>query len=259
MTDPVLLVERRGPVAVLTLNRPAARNAVDSALAARLGRALELLDADPELRVGVLAGAGPAFCAGADLKALAAGEPVHDPEHPEWGFAGITRHPLRKPLVAAVEGAALGGGTEIVLSCDLVVAGAEARFGLPEVTRGLLAGAGGLVRLPRQIPVRAAMEAALTGESVPAGTAREWHLINRLVPAGEALATALVLAERIAANAPLSVRAGKRLVRLAATGCPESELWAENDEWSAALLASRDAGEGLRAFAERRTPVWTGH
>ncbi|GAA1291429.1 crotonase/enoyl-CoA hydratase family protein [Streptomyces sanglieri] len=259
MTDPVLLVERRGPVAVLTLNRPAARNAVNSALAARLGRALELLDSDPELRVGVLAGAGPAFCAGADLKALAAGEAVHDPEHPEWGFAGITHHPLRKPLVAAVEGAALGGGTEIVLSCDLVVGGAEARFGLPEVTRGLLAGAGGLVRLPRQIPVRAAMEAALTGESVPADTAREWHLINRLVPAGEALATALLLAERIAANAPLSVQAGKRLVRLAAAGCSEPELWAENDEWSAALLASRDAEEGLRAFAERRPPVWTGH
>lgn len=259
MSEPSVLLERRGPVAVVTLNRPAARNAVDSGLAALLGSTLEDIDRDPEVRVGVLTGAGAAFCAGADLKALAAGEPVHDPEHPEWGFAGITHHPLRKPLIAAVDGPALGGGTEIVLCCDLVVAGTGARFGLPEVARGLLAGAGGLVRLPRQIPVRAAMEAALTGETVSAETARDWHLVNRLVPAGEALGAALVLAERIAANAPLSVQASKQLIRSAAAGGPEPELWAENARLSTALLASDDAREGMRAFAERRPPVWRGN
>ncbi|MGA5700033.1 crotonase/enoyl-CoA hydratase family protein [Peterkaempfera bronchialis] len=258
MTTTPLLVERRGPVAVLTLNRPEVLNAVDSALAAELGAALNLLDRDPELRVGVLTGAGRAFCAGADLKALAAGEPVHDPAHEEWGFAGITHHPVRKPLIAAVDGVAYGGGTEIVLACDLVVAGEEARFGLPEASRGLLAGAGGLIRLPQQVPFRAAMEAALTGEPISAATAREWHLVNRLVPQGEALSMALVLAERIAANAPLSVQASRRLIRAAAAGAPESEIWSENAEFSTQLLASQDAKEGMLAFAERRSPVWQG-
>ncbi|AXI77287.1 crotonase/enoyl-CoA hydratase family protein [Peterkaempfera bronchialis] len=258
MTTTPLLVERRGPVAVLTLNRPEVLNAVDSALAAELGAALDLLDRDPELRVGVLTGAGRAFCAGADLKALAAGEPVHDPAHEEWGFAGITHHPVRKPLIAAVDGVAYGGGTEIVLACDLVVAGEEARFGLPEASRGLLAGAGGLIRLPQQVPFRAAMEAALTGEPISAATAREWHLVNRLVPQGEALSMALVLAERIAANAPLSVQASRRLIRAAAAGAPESEIWSENAEFSTQLLASQDAKEGMLAFAERRSPVWQG-
>ncbi|ROQ89044.1 short chain enoyl-CoA hydratase [Streptomyces sp. 2132.2] len=258
MNAPTVLFERRGHVAVLTLNRPEALNAVNSALAGELGAALDLLDRDPELRVAVLAGAGRAFCAGADLKALAAGEPVHDPAHEAWGFAGITHHPVRKPLIAAVEGFAYGGGTEIVLACDLVVAGEGARFGLPEVSRGLLAGAGGLIRLPRQVPARAAMEAALTGEPVSAATAREWHLVNRLVPRGEALSEALGLAERIAANAPLSVQASKRLVRAAAGGASESELWAANAELCTQLLACQDAAEGMRAFAERRSPRWRG-
>ncbi|MFE5810709.1 crotonase/enoyl-CoA hydratase family protein [Streptomyces sp. NPDC056491] len=258
MNAATVLVERRGPVAVLTLNRPEVLNAVNSALASELGAALELLDRDPGLRVGVITGAGRAFCAGADLKALAAGEPVHDPAHEDRGFAGIVHHPVRKPLIAAVDGIAYGGGTEIVLACDLVVAGEEARFGLPEVARGLLAGAGGLIRLPRQIPARAAMEAALTGEPFSAAAAKDWHLVNRLVPHGRALPEALLLAERIAANAPLSVQAGKRLVRAATGGTPDAELWEMNAEFCTRLLAGQDAEEGMRAFAERRSPVWQG-
>jgi crotonobetainyl-CoA hydratase len=256
--SPLVRFERRGHIAVLTLDRPAVRNAVDSALAAALGAALTELDRDPALRVGVLTGAGPVFCAGADLKALAAGGVVHDPDHEDWGFAGIVHHPVRTPLIAAVEGAALGGGLEIALACDLVVAAEDARFGLPEVTRGLLAGAGGLIRLPRLVPVRAAMEAALTGEPVSAATARQWHLVNRLAPPGHALRAALELAERVAAHAPLSVQAAKRLVRAAAGGTSEDELWRVNAELSTRLLASRDAREGMTAFAERRPPVWHG-
>ncbi|MFH0246250.1 crotonase/enoyl-CoA hydratase family protein [Streptomyces sp. HK10] len=257
--SPLVRFERRGHIAVLTLDRPAARNAVDSALAAALGAALTELDRDPVLRVGVLTGAGPVFCAGADLKALAAGGVVHDPDHEEWDFAGIVHHPVRTPLIAAVEGAALGGGLEIVLACDLVVAAEDARFGLPEVTRGLLAGAGGLIRLPRLVPVRAAMEAALTGDSVSAATARQWHLVNRLAPPGHALHAALELAERVAAHAPLSLQAAKRLVRAATGGTSEDELWRINAELSTRLLASRDAREGMTAFAERRPPVWHGY
>ncbi|MFG2298592.1 crotonase/enoyl-CoA hydratase family protein [Streptomyces sp. NPDC048603] len=258
MTAPAVRFERRGSIAVLTLDRPAARNAVNSAVAAALGAALTRLDEDDDLHVGVITGAGPVFCAGADLKALAAGEPVHDPAHEEWGFAGIAHHPVRKPLIAAVEGAALGGGTEIALACDLVVAAEDARFGLPEVTRGLLAGAGGLVRLPRLVPPRAAMEAALTGEPFSAATAREWHLVNRLAPNGRALDTALELATRIAANAPLSVRAATAMVRAAAEGTAADRLWRLNAEHCARLLSSRDAAEGMAAFAGRRAPVWHG-
>ncbi|MFJ6015156.1 crotonase/enoyl-CoA hydratase family protein [Streptomyces sp. NPDC092952] len=255
---PLVRFERRGPVAVLTLNRPAVRNAVDSALAAALGTALTELDRDPTLRVGVLTGAGPVFCAGADLKALAAGGPVHDPDHEAWGFAGIVHHPVRPPLIAAVEDAALGGGLEIVLACDMVVASEDARFGLPEVTRGLLAGAGGLILLPRLVPVRAAMEAALTGEPVSAATARQWHLVNRLTPPGHALDAALELADRVATHAPLSLQAAERLVRASSGGTSDDELWRINAELSTRLLASRDAREGMTALAERRPPVWHG-
>jgi crotonobetainyl-CoA hydratase len=254
--EPPVLVERRGPVTVITLNRPRVLNAVDTALAVDLGAALERVEDDRACRVGVLTGAGRAFCAGADLTALAAGRPVHDPAHPEWGFAGITRHPLRKPLIAAVNGLAYGGGLEISLTCDLVVAAAEATFALPEAARGLLAGAGGLVRLPQQVPFRAAMELALTGQPVTAETAAAWHLVNRVVPAGQALDAALELANQIAQNAPPSVQAGKRLIRAAVANVPEPQLWARNDAECAAVLAGGDAAEGMRAFVERRAPVW---
>src|SRR5438132_2883212 len=165
MTDsPAVLVERRGPVLLMTLNRPAAKNAINADVSAGLGEAIEILADDAELRVGVITGAGAAFSAGADLKELAANRPVLAPQHPEWGFAGIVEHYVDKPLIAAVNGFALGGGTEIALACDLVVADESAAFGLPEVRRGLMAAAGGVLRLQRQIPWRIAVEMALTGE-----------------------------------------------------------------------------------------------
>lgn len=248
--------ERRDHVAVIGLRRPEARNAVNAEMAQGLAACLDELAADPSLRVGVLTATGPVFCAGADLKALAAGQPVDVPGREHLGFAGMTHHPVDKPLIAAVEGVAFGGGTELVLACDLVVAAETARFGLPEVTRGLIAGAGGVVRLPQQIPVRFAMEVALTGEPFTAATALSWGLVNRVVATGTALAEAMVLAERIATNAPLSVRSSKRMVRLAAYG--SDDLWERNARECAALLASADAREGMRAFTEKRPPRWSG-
>lgn len=259
LANRTVLFRVRGHVAVITLNRPQALNAVNSRLAAELGAALERLDADPDLRVGVLASSTDrAFCAGADLKALAAGQPVHDPAHPEWGFAGIARHNVVKPLVAAVEGGAFGGGMEILLACDLVIAGAGASFALPEVTRGLLAGAGGLVRLPGLVPPRAALEAALTGDAISAATAAGWGLVNRVVPHGRALTEAMTLAARIAENAPLAVQASKRLIRAAGSGLKDTELWRRNAAEIDHIFATADAAEGMSAFAERRPPRWQG-
>lgn len=254
-----VLFRVQGHVAVITLNRPQVLNAVNAQLAAELGAALERLDADPDLRVGILTSSTDrAFCAGADLKALAAGQSVHDPDHPEWGFAGIAHHKIVKPLIAAVEGGAFGGGMEILLACDLVVAGAGASFGLPEVTRGLLAGAGGLVRLPGLVPLRAALEAALTGDPVTAATAADWGLVNRVVPHGRARREAMILASRIAENAPLAVQASKRLIQAAGSGLPDAELWRRNDAEIEHIFATTDAAEGMRAFAERRPPRWLG-
>jgi crotonobetainyl-CoA hydratase len=252
--------ERRGAVGVITLNRPAARNAVNAALSAAVGAALEELEADPELAAGVVTGAGPAFCAGADLKALAAGERIGAPGHPEWGFAGLVEHRVDKPLVAAVNGLALGGGTEILLACDLAVLGEDALLGLPEVRYGLLAGAAGLIRLPRQFPVKLAMEHALTGRPISPEVALRHGLVNRVVPSAAVLPTALELAAEIAANAPLAVRATKRLVRAAAGAGAGSDrrLYRQQDEEIARLVASADAREGPRAFAEKRPPVWSG-
>lgn len=257
---PAVTVERRGAVGLITLNRPDALNAVDSRLSAALGEALDQLQADDSLRVGVLTGAGRAFCAGADLKAIAAGRPITAPEHPEWGFAGLVEHPVDKPLVAAVNGFALGGGTEIVLACDLAVLSQDASLGLPEVTRGLFAGAGGLIHLPRQLPLKVAMEAALVGDPIPPTEALRWGLVNRVVPTTEVLDVALALAERIADNAPLSVRTGKRMVRAAvgAGSAWDRDVWAHQDRELRDILASRDAREGASAFAEKRPPVWTG-
>ncbi|WP_406729119.1 crotonase/enoyl-CoA hydratase family protein [Streptomyces sp. GD-15H] len=253
-------LERRGHVGVITLNRPQAMNAVNSALSAAVGAALEEIAADPDLRVGVITGAGRAFCAGADLKELAAGRPVTAEGHEEWGFAGLVQHPIDKPLIAAVNGFALGGGTEIVLACDLVVAAEEARLGLPEVKRGLMAAAGGVFRMPRQIPSKVAAELLFTGEPMSAQTAHGWGLVNRVVPGEQVLASALELAESIAANAPLSVQSSKRLMRdsYAYGSDLDPQLWTLNHKEMAALMASEDAKEGPRAFAEKRTPRWTG-
>ncbi len=253
-TEPVVLVERRGAVSIITINRPAVRNAVNQAVSQGIAAALDELDEDDSLGVGILTGAGGSFCSGMDLKAFVNGE---RPEIPGRGLAGLTEHAPRKPLIAAVEGFALAGGCEIVLACDLVVASSSARFGIPEVTRGLVAGAGGLVRLPRKIPRQIALQYALTGEHFTADDAHRWGLVNRLCGEGEALANALELANAILANAPLAVQMTKRIVA-------ESASWGEEESWDRQralvdeVLATDDAREGALAFSEKRPPRWTG-
>ena len=256
---PSVLVERRAHVAVVTLNRPGSRNAVNADLSERLGAAVDQIERDPEIRAGILTGSGPVFCAGADLKAAAAGKSNFS-SRPDWGFAGLTRHIISKPLIAAVNGAALGGGLEIVLSCDLAISSSAATFGLPEVTRGIIAGAGGLVRLAEQMPHKLALELALTGEPVTAARAAEIGLVNAVVEPDCLMAAALTLAERIVANAPLAVQASKRVVqRIVAGARPEESLgWALNQAEVAALHGSHDWQEGPAAFAQKRPPVWTG-
>jgi crotonobetainyl-CoA hydratase len=253
-------LERRGHVGILWLNRPDRLNAVNGDLCLTAGTILEEISTDPELRVCVISGVGSAFCAGADLKAIAAGEKIRAEGHPEWGFAGIVRHYIDKPVIAAVNGFALGGGTEILLACDLAVIDAEAKLGLPEVKRGLMAGAGGVLRLPSQVPPKIALEMALTGEPIGAETARTWGLVNRVAPHGQALAWALELAEAIAANAPVAVAASKLLIHR--VGQADSDwdagLWKVNQEELRRVISSEDAKEGPRAFAQKRAPVWSG-
>ena len=254
------VLRREGPVAVITLNRPRAMNAVNAAMSAAVGNALRELDEDPELSVGVITGTGRAFCAGADLKELGAGRPVSAPGHPEWGFAGLVRHVVDKPLIAAVNGFALGGGTEIVLACDLAVISEDAQLGLPEVKRGLVAAAGGLLRLHRQIPPKVAAHAALTGEPLDAATALRWGLVNEVVPTDHVVARALRLAGQIAANAPLAVRASKRIMRRSAEYGSDWDpaIWDMNEAEFGEVRRSADAEEGPRAFAEKRPPRWQG-
>lgn len=258
---PAVLVENRGNVAVITINRPQARNAVNSAVTDALGRALEQADRNPEIRAIILTGAGDqSFCAGADLKAIASGEGIHpsDPEHRKWGFAGVVTHRISTPLIAAVNGTALGGGTELVLAADLAVAAERASFGLPEVKRGLIAGAGGAFRIVDALPKKIGMEILLTGRAISAAQAAELGLINRIVPDSELLDAATALADEIAANAPLAVQASKRL----AQGIVDGDVPAEAAQWEAntkeivAVFTSKDAMEGPRAFAEKRAPVW---
>lgn len=249
-----VLVETRGRVLIVTLNRPERRNAIDRATSEAVAAALDRLDADAGLSVGILTGAGGQFCAGMDLKAFLDGERV---ELPGRGLAGLTSAPPAKPLIAAVEGYALAGGCEIALACDLLVASDTAIFGLPEVKRGLIAGSGGLLRLPERLPRPLAMELALTGRMMAADEAARWGMVNRLCPAGQALETALALAADIAANAPLALVASKRLV---AEGprWPAQEIWSRQDELLEPVITSEDAREGARAFVEKRPPVWTG-
>jgi crotonobetainyl-CoA hydratase len=256
---PAVLTELRDHVLVVTLNRPEARNAVNGALTQGLGDALERAQGDPKIRVVVLTGAGDkSFCAGADLRAISRGESLNPPGTEQWGFAGFVNHPISKPVIAAVNATALGGGTELVLASDLAVAAESARFGLPEVRRGLMAAAGGLVRLPEQLPRKVAMHLILTGEPIDAETALRWGLVNEVVPDGRVLDAALDLAEVIAANAPLSVQASKRVALGIRDGAlpAERDAWQANDEEMMALFASEDAMEGPLAFAEKRTPVW---
>ncbi|MFC7502388.1 crotonase/enoyl-CoA hydratase family protein [Nocardioides sp. GCM10030258] len=258
-TGRAVVLDRRGPVALITLNRPDAMNAVNADVSRALGAALAEFAGDRQLRVAVVTGAGRAFCAGADLKELGAGRTVLDVDHPERGFAGFVRHFVDKPIIAAVNGFALGGGTEIVLAADMAVMSDAAKLGLPEVKRGLVAAAGGLLRLHRQIPPKVAAEAIFTGEPLDAATALQWGLVNRVVPAEEVLATALALAEKIAANAPLAVQTSKRIMMRSAVGSDwESPLWEMNEAEFRAVGASEDALEGANAFAQKREPIWVG-
>lgn len=247
-------VDRDADVLVITIDRPAARNALDAATSAGIAEAVDLLDADSSSRVGILTGSGGTFCAGADLKALLAGE---SPDLPGRGLGGITRTPPNKPLIAAVEGHALAGGMELVLACDLVVASASATFGLPEVRRGLVAAAGGVLALPQRIPRNVAMGMILTGDPITAQQAYEVGLVNTVTDTGAALDRALDLARRIARNAPLAVAASKRVVAAVPTW-PGEECWVRQAEIVDPVFASADAREGARAFADKREPVWRG-
>ncbi|GAA2320392.1 crotonase/enoyl-CoA hydratase family protein [Streptomyces caniferus] len=251
---PDVRTERIGTSLLITLDRPRARNAVNADVAVQLAHALDELADDPALRVGILTGAGGTFSAGMDLKAALAGE---SPEIPGRGFGGLTETVTAKPLIAAVEGWAMGGGFELALACDLIVAADDARFGLPEVKRGLIAAGGGAIRLPKRIPYHLAMELLLTGEPVSGERAGLLGIANRVVPAGETVTTALELAARLAANAPLALAAVKKIAHTA-DGTPEPAAFAAQRAEMAALAASADVREGMTAFAERRAPVWQG-
>ncbi|MFF5365721.1 crotonase/enoyl-CoA hydratase family protein [Streptomyces sp. NPDC013187] len=253
-TPPVVRTERIGSTLLITLDRPEARNAVNAATATALAAALDELEADPALRVGVLTGEGGTFSAGMDLKAALRGE---SPEIEGRGFGGLTESRPDKPLIAAVEGFAMGGGFELALACDLIVAAEDARFGLPEVKRGLIAAGGGVIRLPGRIPHHLAMEFLLTGEAVDGRRAGELGLANRVTSKGQAVAEALRLAERVAENAPLALAAVKRVVR-AADGASDEEAFAFQRTQMKSLMASDDVREGMTAFAERRPARWTG-
>jgi crotonobetainyl-CoA hydratase len=261
-TAPAALTERRGNTLLVTINRPDARNAVNQAVSIGIGDALQQAQDDPEIWAVVITGAGDkSFCAGADLKAISRGENIFHPEHAEWGFAGYVQHFIDKPIIAAVNGTALGGGTELALASDLVVAQQSARFGLPEVKRGLIAAAGGVFRIVDQLPRKVAMELLVTGDPISADDAARWGLINQVVPDGPgnpALDAALALADRITVNAPLAVQASKRVAVGADNGSITAEVaaWKRSNREIRTVFTSEDAREGPLAFAQKRAPVW---
>ena len=249
--------ERRGHVEILTINRPEARNAINGDVSLAMSSALDELETDDDCWVVILTGAGEkAFSAGMDLKAFASGEGGSIMGAP-GGFAGITQRSFSKPIIAAVNGAALAGGCEIMLACDLVVAADHATFGIPEVKRGLFAGAGGLIRLPKRLPLAIALELALTGESIDADRALALGLVNRVVPSDRLIEEAFALADVIADNAPLAVRWTKKVV-VGAVSVGDKEGWALNNEAVGIVFTSADAMEGPVAFAEKRKPRWQG-
>ena len=248
--------EQRGPFAVIKINRPEARNAVNSAVAEGIEAAIDKIEADDAVWVGIITGEPPVFCAGADLKEINSGN-AGGLSTKRGGFGGITQRERTKPIIAAVDGPALAGGTEIVLSCDLVVASTSATFGIPEVKRSLVAAAGGLFRLGRKVPVNIAMELTLTGDPIDATRAHHFGLVNRLVEPGEALDAAIALAEQICANAPVAVRESRKIV-LEATNAPDDVGWRMSVEGMAKAMQSEDFSEGLTAFIEKRKPVWKG-
>ena len=254
--EPLVLVEQRGYVQILTLNRPDAMNAFNMALSEALGEALDELDANPDVRVGVITGAGRGFSAGMDLKAFVSGGGIDAMPNPAGrGFGGIAERSAAKPLIAAVERFALAGGLEVALSCDLIVASEGTMLGIPEAGVGLFAGAGALLRLPRQLPYSLAMEMALTAEPITAEVAHQHGMVNRVCPKGEAVNVAVELGERIARNAPKGVRASKALIRNV-LGVSEDDFWAFQQPALEDVFASSDAIEGATAFAERRDPDW---
>ena len=249
-----VLVDYEDGLVIITINRPEAKNAVNRAVSYGVCAAVDELDARDDLRVGILTGAGGTFCSGMDLKAFLRGEVTRVEGR---GILGIAMTPPKKPLIAAVEGYALAGGFEAMLACDLTVASRDAKFGIPEVKRGLAAAAGGLLRLPRVIPQRIAMELALTGDMISAERAAQFGLINILTEPGQALIEAKKLAARIIANAPLSVAASKRVIN-EQRDWPIGEMFARQLEITAPILASEDAREGASAFAQKRKPDWKG-
>ena len=250
----VVLTERRGRVLLVTLNRPDQRNAINAVVAGGIAGALDDLDGNAELSLGVITGAGKGFCSGMDLKAFVTGE---SPVVEGRGFAGITQRASDKPLIAAIEGFAVAGGLEVALSCDLIVAARGARLGIPEVKRSLVAAGGALLRLPRMLPRNVAMEMALTGDLVLAERAHELGLVNRLAEPGGALEVALELAETIAVNGPLALAATKRIL-VESADWPDADFFARQEAIAAPVRASEDAREGATAFAEKRAPAWKG-
>ncbi len=251
--QPEVLTEVRDGVLIVTLNRPEAKNAATKLLSEMVAAAMDELDGNDDLRVGIITGAGGTFCSGMDLKGFLRGE---TPFVAGRGFAGLTEAPPKKPLIAAVNGYALAGGFEIILSCDLVVANKDAKFGIPEAKRGLAAAAGGLMRLPRQVSPRLAMELALTGDMITAARAYEMGLINR-VTEGDALDGALELAAAITANGPLAVARSKQVI-VESREWAEAEMWKKQSETLGNLFMTEDAREGAAAFAEKRKPNWKG-
>jgi enoyl-CoA hydratase/carnithine racemase len=248
--------ERRDQVEIIRFNRPEARNAVNFEVSSAVEAALDEIEGDGDVKVVVFTGNGPTFCAGADLKQVAQGK-GGDIITRRGGFAGVVRRTFPKPLIAAVNGPALAGGFEVVLACDLVVAAEHATFGIPEAAKGLFAAAGGLIRLPKRIPLAIATELAITGDPIDAARAYELGLVNRVVPEDRVLDEALALAARIAQNGPLAVRNSLTMVR-EAVDLPEEQAWARSMELALGVFASKDAIEGATAFAEKRAPRWTG-
>lgn len=255
-------IEKDGRILSIIINRPEALNAINQETWIEIGEAIEYFNHTDDYVVAILTGAGNrSFCAGADLKALSRGESIiPSSEAANWGFAGVVKHYTNKPIIAAVNGFALGGGTEIALACDIVIASENATFGLPEVKRGIIAGAGGLLRLPRQIPPKIAAELIFTGDALSADEAAKWGLVNHVVPHEQVIVKAIEVAKKIAENAPVAVRASKDIFYkgLDVPLDHPQTAWGVNDRYVDVVMASEDSLEGPRAFAEKRQPVWKG-